>query len=112
MLVWGATNDVGSRLYFANLEIAIPLTACAGLLVSRCARSAQSRVARLLDRHLPDAVGFEETVALIVVVYLPAVLLTLLLRLLGIRGQRTHHLAFGKGTRIARRAGNPTKPPT
>jgi hypothetical protein len=51
----------------------------------------------LLDSHLPDAVGFEEAVALIVVIYLPAVLLTLLLRLLGIRGQRTHHMAFGKG---------------
>ena len=68
--------------------IAILLTSMGGLMAARCALPAQSRLARLLDRNLPDDVGSEGIVLLILVIYLPSVLLTLLMRRLGIRGQR------------------------
>jgi len=68
--------------------LAILLTAVGGLMAARCALPAQSRLARFLDRKLPDAVGLEEGIFLIVAIYLPAALLTLVFRLLGVRGQR------------------------
>jgi hypothetical protein len=68
--------------------IAILLTAWGALLLSRCVLPAQSRIARLVQRILPDAAGFEEAGLLILLIYLPAMLLTLLLRLVGVRGQR------------------------
>jgi hypothetical protein len=66
---------------------AILLTAVGGLMAARCALPAQSRLARFLDRNVPDAVGLEESIFLIVAIYLPAALLTLLIRFLGGRGQ-------------------------
>jgi hypothetical protein len=60
-----------------------------GLMASRGALPAQSRLARFLDRNVPDAVGLEEGALLLIAIYLPAVLLTLLIRLLGVRGQRS-----------------------
>jgi hypothetical protein len=112
MSVWGATHDLGPKIQVVYWVIAILFTAWGGFLVSRCVLSAQSRMARFMDRYLPDAVGFEEAVALILAIYLPAALLTLLLRLLGVRGQRTNSMALGKGTRIARPPGSLPHPPT
>jgi hypothetical protein len=63
-------------------------TAAGGVMAARCALPAQSRLARFPDRNLPDAVGLEESVLLIAVIYLPAAVLTLLIRFLGVRGQR------------------------
>jgi hypothetical protein len=65
-----AMSGVASHQSSPNIQvlcwiIAIPLTAWGTLLVSRCALSAQSRLARFIDRYLPDGVG-EEGVALIV----------------------------------------------
>jgi hypothetical protein len=57
-------------------------------MVSRCALSVRSRVARFLDKRVPDAVGLEEAALLLIAIYLPAVLLTLLLRFFGVRGQQ------------------------
>ena len=68
--------------------IAILLTSMGGVMAARCALPAQSRLARFLDRNLPDAGGLEDAVFLIVAIYLPAMLLTSLMRRLGIRGQR------------------------
>jgi hypothetical protein len=68
--------------------LAILLTAVGGLMAARCAVPAQSRLARFLDRNLPDAAGLEDAVFMIGAIYLPAALLTLVLRLLGVRGQR------------------------
>jgi hypothetical protein len=100
MCVLGAKQDLGSRLQGLYWTVAIPIITCGGLLISRCAQSAQSRISRCLDAHLPDAYG-EDFVALLVAIYLPAVLLTLLLRLLGVRGQRIRRMAPGKGKQIA-----------
>jgi hypothetical protein len=89
--------------------IAIRFIAWGTLLVSRCALSARSRLARFMDRHLPDGAG-EDGVALVFAIYLPAALLTLLLRLLGVRGQRTTDTALGRRTQTARPGGLPRAP--
>jgi len=97
LLVFVSTHASASP--FANIlfwTFAILLTAAGGLMAARCALPAQSRLARFLDRNLPDAVGLEESVLVIVVIYLPAVPLTLLLRFLGVQGQRSMH--GGRGT--------------
>ena len=59
-----------------------------GLMLLRCVLSARSRTARFIERFLPDAVGLEEGTLLALVIYLPAVLLTLLLHWVGVKGQR------------------------
>jgi hypothetical protein len=51
-------------------------------------------MARFIDRYLPDAAGLEDGALLVLVIYFPAALLTLLLRSLGVRGQRTSSMAF------------------
>jgi hypothetical protein len=92
MSLWGATtHDLGPHFQVIYWIVTILFSAWGGLLVSRCALSAQSRMARFVDKILPDAVGFEEGAALILAVYLPAVLLTLLLHFFGVRGQRPVH---------------------
>jgi hypothetical protein len=81
--------------------LAILLTAVGGLMAARGALPAPSRLARLLDRNVPDAVGLEEGVLLIVAIYLPAALLTLLICFLGVRGQRSN--MHDNGSPIARK---------
>jgi hypothetical protein len=89
LLVFVSTHASASPLAEVLFwTLAILLTAVGGLMAARCALPAQSRLARFLDRKLPDAVGLEESIFLIVAIYLPAALLTLVLRLLGVRGQR------------------------
>jgi hypothetical protein len=112
MSVWGATHDFSPNIQVLCWVFATPFTAWGGLLVSRCVLSAQSRMVRFVDRYLPDAVGFEEAAALILAIYLPAALLTFLLRLIGVRGQRTSSMTLGKGTRVARPPGSLPRPPT
>jgi hypothetical protein len=101
ILVWVATHHSNPNIQAVCWIIAIPFAAWGALLVSRCALSAQSRLARFVDRHLPDGVG-EEGVALIFAIYLPAALLTLFLGRLGIRGQRIRGTTLGKRTQAAR----------
>lgn len=102
MLVFVSTQPsaslVAEVLFWA---LGILFTVWGGLMASRCALSAQSRIARFLDRKLPDAVGLEESALLIIAIYLPAVLLTLLLSFLGIRGQRSSSM-HDNGGQIAR----------
>ena len=81
--------------------LAILFATAGGLMAARCALPAQSRLARFLDRNVPDAAGLEDAIFLIGAIYLPAVLLTHLLRFLGVRGQRTSGVR-GNGSRIAR----------
>jgi len=89
LLVFVSTNASASPLADVLFwTLAILLTAVGGLMAARCAVPAQSRLARFLDRNVPDAAGLEDAIFLIGAIYLPAVLLTLLLRLLGVRGQR------------------------
>ena len=89
LLVFVSTNASASPLAEVLFwTLAILLTAVGGLMAARCAVPAQSRLARFLDRNVPDAAGLEDAIFLIGAIYLPAVLLTLLLRLLGVRGQR------------------------
>jgi hypothetical protein len=87
-MLWGATDDLGSPLFHVVYWVlAISLTAGGVLLGSLCVLWAQSAMARFLDKFVPDAVGLEEGAFLIIAIYLPAVLVTLLLRFLGVRGQ-------------------------
>jgi hypothetical protein len=81
-----SASPVAEVLFWA---FGILFTALGGLMASRCALSAQSRIARFLDGKLPDAAGLEDGALLLIAIYLPAVLLTLLTRLLGVRGQRS-----------------------
>jgi cytochrome c biogenesis protein CcdA len=111
ILIGSATQDLTPNIELICWVIAIPVTAWGGLLVSRCALSAQSRMGRFADKCLPDGQG-EEGLALILVIYLPAALLTLLLRLFGVRGQRNSSMALGKRTRITRPPGGLPRPPT
>lgn len=59
-----------------------------GLMLLRCVLSARSRTARFTERFLPDAVDLEAGALLALLIYLPAVLLTLLLHWVGVKGQR------------------------
>ena len=88
-MLWAATNDTGAPPYIQVIYwgLAITFTAAAGLLGSRCVLSARSPMAHFVDKFVPDAVGLEEAAFLMLAIYLPAVLLTLLLRHFGIRGQ-------------------------
>ena len=89
LLVFVSTHASASPLAEVLFwTLAILFTALGGMLAARCALPAHSRLARFLDRKLPDAVGLEDAIFLIAAIYLPAVLLTLLLRLFGVRGQR------------------------
>ncbi|KRR17190.1 hypothetical protein CQ14_12400 [Bradyrhizobium lablabi] len=89
LLAFLSTDASASRMAKVFLwPLAVLLTSAGGLMAARCALPAQSRLARCLDSNLPDAGWLEENVFLIVVIYLPAILLTLLMRRLGIRGQR------------------------
>jgi hypothetical protein len=100
LLVFASTHASASpsaEVLFWTL--AILFTAAGGLLAARCALPAQSRLAQFLDRNVPDSAGLEEGIFLIVAIYLPAALLTLLLRFLGVRGQRSS--THGNGRRIA-----------
>jgi hypothetical protein len=78
--------------------LAILLTAAGDLMAARCVLPAQSRLAPFLDRNVPDAVGLEESVFLIAAIYLPAALLTLLIRFVGVRGQRSSMHDNGRRT--------------
>ena len=89
LLVCVSTNASTSPIADVLLwTLAILLTAVGGLMTARCAVPAQSRPARSLDRNVPDAAGLEDAIFLIGAIYLPAPLLTLVLRLLGVPGQR------------------------
>jgi hypothetical protein len=90
MAVAGASRDFLAWLGWFNLvwwPIALLLIAWGALLLSRCIVPARSRLARLAERWLPDPVGLDEGILLALVFIMPAVLLTLLLRLIGIKGQ-------------------------
>ena len=100
LLVFVSTNASASPLADVLFwTLAILLTAVGGLMAARCAVPAQSRLARFLDRNVPDAAGLEDAIFLIVAIYFPAVLLTLLIRFVGVRGQRSMH---DNGRRTAR----------
>jgi hypothetical protein len=91
MLISGATRNLGGPPLYAQVAlwvVAIVLTTCGSILGLRCVLPRQSRAACLLDKFVPDAVGLEEAAFLIIAIYLPAALLTLLLRLFGVRGQQ------------------------
>jgi hypothetical protein len=100
MLVAGMRQDVGDMQYVcaapapsriivpAYWSVAAIFTAGGAVLASRCVLPARSRLARLLDRHLPDTVGLDEAIILLAIIYLPALVLVIVLRSLGIKGQR------------------------
>jgi hypothetical protein len=69
------------------LGIAILAIAWGALLAARCFVHAKSRIARLAEKWGPDTVDIEPVVAAIVIVLLPAVLLTIALRAFGINGE-------------------------
>jgi hypothetical protein len=108
MSVAGATQNSLMVLswfpFFVYWSIAILFTTGGAIAASRCALSAQSRLARLLDKHLPDTPGLEEAALLLLAIYLPAVLLTLLLRSFGVQGRRTSSKISGKTNRPRRSA--------
>jgi hypothetical protein len=89
MSAWGTTHDLGPPLYFRVIYwvMAALLTAWGGFLLSRCVVPKRSRIAQFLDKFIPDAVGLEEAAFLLIAIYLPAVLITLLLRSFGVRGE-------------------------
>lgn len=95
MLVAGAAQGAP---YYVYSWLGFALTTLGVILISRCALPAQSRLARLLDKYPPDATA-EEGVLLVAIVYLPAALLTILLRSIGVRGQRTGYRTFAKTPR-------------
>jgi hypothetical protein len=100
LLVFVSTHASASPLADVLFRtLAILLMAVGGLMAARCAVPAQSRLARFLDRNVPDAAGLEDAIFLIGAIYLPAALLTLLIRFLGVRGQRSMH---DNGRRTAR----------
>ena len=78
--------------------IAILLTSMGGVMAARCALPAQSRLARSLDRNLPDAGVLDDGVFFMLAIYLPAILLTWLMRRLGVRGQRSSMRDSGSRT--------------
>jgi hypothetical protein len=84
------THDWEGRLFSLLFYFAVAILSIGygGVMLSRCVLSVRSRAARRLDRFLPDTPGLEEGALLILLIYLPAVLLTLLLRWLGVKGQR------------------------
>jgi hypothetical protein len=91
MAIAGASHESRAWLSWFNLvywPAALLLTIWGALLLSRCAVPAGSRIARIADRWLPDPVGPDEGIMVALVFVVPAALLTLLLRLVGVRGQR------------------------
>ena len=89
--ITGASRDFLAWLGWFNLlfwPVALLLIAWGMLLASRCIVPARSRLARLAERWLPDPVGLDEGILLALVFIMPAALLTLLLRLIGVRGQQ------------------------
>ena len=91
MAVAAASLEFLTWLGWFNLvwwPIAALLIAWGALLVTRCVVPVNSRMARRAEKYLPDPAGLEEAALLLVVFVLPAALLTLLLRLIGVRGQR------------------------
>jgi hypothetical protein len=109
MSVWGATHDLGAKIVVGYWAVAILFIAWGGILVSRCVLSAQSRMARFIDSHPPDTHGAEEGIVLILIIYLPAALLTLLLRFFGIRGQ-DQRMILGKRPRMSPPGSLPRSP--
>lgn len=90
MLVTGASQDSLVWLGWFNLlwwPIAALLTVWGALLLSRCAVPPGSRIAQLAERWLPDPAGPDDGAIAALVFVLPAALLTLLLRRIGIRGK-------------------------
>ena len=92
--ILAATHHLNAGIQVLCWAIGILFTAWGALLLPRCVLSAHSRMARFIDRYLPDAAGLEDAAFLLLAIYLPAALLTLLLRFLGMRGQRTNGMAF------------------
>ena len=91
MVIAGTSPETRAWLSWFNLlywPAALLQIIWGALLLSRCAVPAKSRIARIADKWLPDPAGLEEGIAVVLVFVVPAVLLTLLLRLAGIRGQR------------------------
>lgn len=92
MLVTGASRNSLAWLGWFNLlwwPIAALCTVWGALLLSRCAMPAGSRVALRAERWLPSPASVvpDEGIVVALVFVVPAALLTLLLRLFGIRGQ-------------------------
>src|SRR5689334_10335489 len=88
MAVAAASLEFLAWLGWFNLvwwPIATLLIAWGALLVSRCVVAVNSRMARRAEKFLPDATDLEDAALLLVVFVLPAALITLLLRLVGIR---------------------------
>ena len=90
MAVAAASLEFLAWLGWFNLvwwPVALVLIAWGGLLLSRCAVPVNSRMARRAERWFPDPDGLDELAVAALIFILPAALLTLLLRLLGVRGQ-------------------------
>lgn len=91
MAITGASRDFLAWLGWFNLlfwPVALLLIAWGALLVSRCIVPTRSRLARLAEKVLPDPAGLDDAAIALLVVVAPAALLTLLLRLIGVSGQR------------------------
>jgi hypothetical protein len=90
MAAAAAPQDFRAWLGWFNLlwwPAALLLVAWGALLLSRSVVPARWRAARLAEKALLDAGSLEDAAALLLVFIVPAALLTLLLRLAGIRGQ-------------------------
>jgi len=111
MTVWGAAHTLGPKIQVLYWAVAILFMAWGGLLVSRCVLSAQSPLARFVDKHPIDGQGLDG-VALVIAAYVPAAFITLVLNFFGVRGQRTSGIALGKGIHIARSPDSVDRPPT
>ena len=92
MIVAGTSPEFLAELSWFNLlywPVAGLLTALGALLLARSFIAADWRIAKHAEKYLPDPADLEDAAILFVVILAPAVLLTILLRALGVKGQRT-----------------------
>lgn len=90
MVVAAASREFIGWLGWFNLvwwPIALLLIFWGALLIARCAVSARSHIARLAEKTVPDPPMPDEATILVLIFVVPAALLTLLLRLVGVSGQ-------------------------
>ena len=82
----GPSSHVASIQLMCLLEL--PFLAISALGIARFVVSADSLLARSINDQLPDGGDLEGLLLALIVVYVPAILLTLALRASGVRGQR------------------------
>lgn len=68
--------------------VGLLLSGWGGLLLSRCVVPAKSRIADWTAKCFPDPNWFQDTLIVLAVFAIPAILLTLALRLIGVKGQQ------------------------